>query len=131
MLTSIGAIVIILQQLAAAIGAIIIVLQQLAATVGAIIIILQQLAATIGAIIIVLQQLAATICAIIVVLQEAAACAAKWRSASSMPLAVRWPRCTPRPVHLQAHTCSNSRPRSKCYSLPLRCGGFQAGFNVP
>ena len=41
---------------------------------SAVIIILQQLAAAIGAVIIILQQLAAAICAVIVVLQQLAAC---------------------------------------------------------
>ena len=73
-LTSIGAIVIIVQQLAATISAIIVILQQLAATISAVIIIPQQLATTICAVIIILQQLATTICAIIVILQQLAAC---------------------------------------------------------
>ena len=43
-------------------------------TISAVIIILQQLAAAICAIIIILQQLAAAICAIIIILQQLAAC---------------------------------------------------------
>ena len=66
------------------ISAVVVILQQLAATISAIIVVLQQLAATISAIIVILQQLATAICAIIVVLQETAACAAKRRSAGSM-----------------------------------------------
>ena len=74
LLTSISAIIIVLQQLAATVSAIIIVLQKLTATICAVVIILQQLAATVCAVVIVLQQLASTVRAVVIVLQQLAAC---------------------------------------------------------
>ena len=119
------------------IGAVIVILQQLAAAISAIIVILQQLAATICAVVIILQQLAATICSIIIILQEAAACTAKWQSAqpSGYQQAAchwQWDGCDTHSVQVLASLMTASHATNvAAYPRIVLHGGLQAGFKLP